>query len=63
MKKKKWQKKLTMEEIRHINETTPNGLLKEFKRSAEDQAKWRKEGVGEPCLECKFIALKLGLEV
>jgi hypothetical protein len=52
-----------MEEIRHINETTPNDLLKEFKRSAEDQAKWRKEGVGEPCLECKFIALKLGLEV
>lgn len=47
----------------HIDSTAHNGLLKEFKRSAEDQAKRRKEGVGEPCLECKFIALKLGLEV
>lgn len=46
----------------HIKETTNNGLLCEFKQNREWHNKEKEEGKREPCFECRFIAIKLGLE-
>jgi hypothetical protein len=53
----KWEKKLTIKEIRHIRETTDTGSLQQFIHNRELQ-----RAMNTPCHECRFIARKLGLE-
>ena len=66
MKKAKWQKPLTVAEIRHIREMGCRTLAA-FKRTAEQQKHQRIENDFdpriEPCWECRGIARKLGLDV
>ena len=57
-----WKKKITKKEFKHIVETTDNGTLREFKVNREFHKKDRERDGKEPCLECRFIAKKLGLE-
>ena len=54
MKKlRKWERKLTAAERKHIKDTTSNNTLREFKINCHG-------AIG--CLECKHIAIKLGTE-
>ena len=60
---RKWHKKLTMKEIRHVNEFC-GGTLAGIKIAREGQvaaASSRPNGM-EPCWECRTIARKLGME-
>jgi hypothetical protein len=50
-----WQEKITRDEFRHIQETTSSGTLAQFKRN-------RKKSKDFPCMECRDIARKLGIE-
>ena len=64
-RKSKWEKKLTLTEIKHLRENT-DGTLRGAKETFQFQKKrredWRKKhGTNiEPCWDCKFIAQKLG---
>jgi hypothetical protein len=62
-RKAKWEKALTLTEIKHLRENT-DGTLESAKRNFEAQAKMRKEnrarGFGsEPCWDCRLIEDKL----
>jgi hypothetical protein len=61
IKKAKWQRKLTVKQIKHIKETTDSGTLSQLKFNLAHHAKARAEGKREPCWECKEIARTLGL--
>jgi len=52
----KWQKKLTKKELNHVKEFC-GGTLTTFKQTRELQTK-----EPEACWECRFIAVKLGIE-
>lgn len=56
---RKWHKKLTMKEIRHVNELC-DGTLAGIKAQLEWQ-KTKNFAPTERCHECKTIARKLGL--
>ncbi len=56
-RKAKWEKKLTLKEIKHLRENS-DGTLKSVMRNFEGQAKMRRMG-SEPCWECRFIEAKL----
>lgn len=60
----RWQDKLNETDLRHLK-CMGVSTLTQFKKTAEDHAKWRREGPNspEPCWSCKLIAKKLGLEV
>ena len=59
-RKSKWEKVLTLTEIKHLRENT-DGTLRGAKESFRFQKKLRdKTGSLEPCWDCKFIAQKLG---
>jgi hypothetical protein len=60
---RKWHKKLTMKEIRHVNEWC-GGTLGGLKRTRELQTAdvAANPGRPEPCWNCKEIARKLGIE-
>ncbi len=62
--KPKWQKKLTQAEVRHIAETCFAGkaTLRGFKANREFHQLAIEKGQDDPCLECRHIAVKLGLE-
>lgn len=57
-----WKKKLTKAELKHIQETTQRGTLKEFKRNREAQRAIGGPCFLEPCYDCRRIARKLGIE-
>jgi hypothetical protein len=61
----KWAKALTAKEWAHVAESTERCTLEEVKRNAADHAARREAGQvwPDPCLDCKFIAIKLGLPV
>ncbi len=59
---KTWKKKLTKKELRHIAETTDNCLLREFTENRRWHNKEKADGRDDPCLECRHIAVKLGIE-
>lgn len=61
MKKAKWQKPLKKSEIQHIKESTDSGTLAQFKRNREFHLKRIAAGEADPCIECRMIAIKLGL--
>ena len=62
-KKKTWKSKLSKVQLQHVRETTDNGLLREFKANRAAHWKWMLAGnIGDPCIECRLIALRLGLE-
>ena len=54
---------LTKKEIKHLKVDASVTTLVQFKMTALAQAEMRKTMVCEPCWECKFIAMKLGLPV
>ncbi len=55
----KWQRKLTLTEIKHLREMT-NGTLRSAKAVFKYQKKLREEYPrNEPCWDCKMIAHKL----
>lgn len=66
----KWQQKLGVREIRHLEEMGIRTLA-QAKRNATWQQTRRAEansrdvppGIGEPCFECKTISRKLGLPI
>ena len=59
-RKSKWEKKLTLTEIKHLRENT-DGTLRGAKESFRFQkVKRDKNPHIEPCWDCKFIAQKLG---
>jgi len=59
-RKAKWEKKLTLTEIKHLRENT-DGTLRGAKATFQFQKKLRdKYPHREPCWDCKFIADKLG---
>ena len=59
-RKSKWEKKLTLTEIKHLRENT-DGTLRGAKESFRFQkVKRDKNPHIEPCWDCKFIARKLG---
>lgn len=63
MKKKKgWKSKLSKAQLKHIRETTDGCLLREFKANRTFHWKERLAGKHDPCIECRLIALRLGLE-
>jgi hypothetical protein len=65
----KWQKALTVKELRHIRESTPTFSLAAFKRLREKQAVLKAAGearighehpgITEPCWDCRLIESKL----
>lgn len=60
---RKWHKKLTIAELKHLNETmdsppTIRGLKGNRKGHLEQVALGKKD----PCIECRIIARKLGIE-
>jgi len=60
MRKPKWQKNLTKDEIKHLSETCRTGKpnLASFKRNREWQIAENVE-----CFHCESIARKLGMDV
>lgn len=62
MKRKGWKKKLNRAELAHIKATTNGGLLSEFKANRAKHHEWIAKGEGDACIECRMIALKLGIE-
>ena len=59
-RKSKWEKVLTLTEIKHLRENT-DGTLRGAKESFKKQKELRNRmGSLEPCWDCKFIARKLG---
>lgn len=59
----KFRDKLTREEIKHLNENIGAGFtLTQLRNNAEKQKEMRASGI-EPCWTCKFISMKLDLEV
>ena len=62
MKKAKWQKPLKKSEIDHIKETTDSGTLRQFKANRKFHLERKTKDDNDPCLECRSIAIKLGLE-
>ncbi len=56
--KPKWQKNLTKWEIEHIKVTTDSNTLKQFKRNRTQH----RSHTTEPCVECRHIAIKIGIE-
>ena len=64
MKKKKgWKSKLSKAQLKHIRETTDGCLLREFKANRTFHWRWKLEGEKtDSCLECRLIALQLGIE-
>ena len=58
-RKAKWEKPLTLTEIKHLREMT-NGTLRSVKATFEFQKVNRdKNPQNEPCWDCKMIAIKL----
>lgn len=58
----KWQDKLTKEELQHVRQWGGKTLTG-FKGNRHAQREMQLErGGSEPCLECKHIAIKLGIE-
>ena len=62
----KWHRKITKSELKHIRETTHSCTLEQFKRNV----KWQRDRDAEndnpqgnqmTCMECHFIARKLGV--
>lgn len=60
----KWQKKLTVKELKHLAECSPTGKpnLESFKLNREAQKEMKAEYGREICFECRSIAIKLGME-
>ena len=60
---RKWHKKLTIKEIKHVNEFC-GGTLAGLKRTREEHIRIEENNPGamEPCRECRTIAGKLGME-
>ena len=71
MKKLKWQEKLTVNEILHLRSIAGIKSKAQAIKTFEVQARIRREceakgltpELGEPCFECKQIAIKLGFPV
>ena len=62
-RKAKWEKPLTLTEIKHLREMS-NGTLKGAKGIFKYQKKLRdKHPHREPCWDCKMIAIKLNQPV
>lgn len=64
-RKAKWEKALTLTEIKHLRENTDGtlrGAKETFQFQKEKREDWRKRhGTNnEPCWDCKLIAQKLG---
>ena len=67
----KWQKKITMGELKHLRANMHSVTLRGFTEMAAKQKIIRDKGtaagyppcIAEPCWECKSIARKLGLPV
>ena len=58
-RKAKWERKLTLTEIKHLREMT-DGTLRSVKATFEFQkAKRDKNPQNEPCWDCKMIERKL----
>jgi len=60
---RKWHKKLTMKEIRHVNEFC-GGTIRGLMENRERQKAHLIESpdAPEPCWDCRIIAKKLGVE-
>ena len=64
---RKWHKKLTIAELRHVHESTTSGTMAEIKCNATAIRQWKleQEQRGEQyagiCWDCLSIARKLGL--
>ena len=62
-RKTKWEKKLTLKEIKHLRENT-DGTLRSAKVNFKKQKELRNRMQGSyPCWDCRFIAQKLGQPV
>tara|TARA_R110000851_G_scaffold129609_1_gene262670 strand:+ start:360 stop:602 length:243 start_codon:yes stop_codon:yes gene_type:complete len=63
-RKAKWEKVLTLTEIKHLRENT-DGTLKSIKENFRKQQEMRKRNIregfpfNEPCWDCRFIEAKL----
>ena len=57
-RKAKWEKVLTLAEIKHLRENT-DGTLRDVKRIFKYQQKMRTIYGGEPCWDCRTIERKL----
>ena len=64
---RKWHKKLTLKELRHVLDSTTTGSLAQFKRNLDPQREQDRKNndllgfVPRACWECHFVAKKLGL--
>jgi hypothetical protein len=60
---RKWHKKLTIKEIRHVNEFM-GGTIRSFRAARVVQKKCEKKFPKEfsVCFDCNIIARKLGIE-
>jgi hypothetical protein len=63
-RKAKWEKKLTLEEIKHLRENT-DGTLRSTKATLQFQKEKRAKNPSwsEPCWDCRIIANKLELPI
>ena len=62
-RKAKWEKLLTLTEIKHLRETT-DGTLRGVKAVFKYQKELRDKHLrNEPCWDCKMIAIKLNQPV
>jgi|TARA_Y100000296_G_C5074900_1_gene206806 hypothetical protein len=57
-RKSKWEKDLTLTEIKHLRENT-DGTLMGIKATFRRQHKMRKLAGNEPCWDCRVIERKL----
>lgn len=57
-RKAKWEKKLTLTELKHLRGNT-NGTLKNVKKTFRIQKEMRAIRKCEPCWDCRLIAIKL----
>lgn len=57
----RWQKMLTKHELRHLKEQGINTLYA-LRQSRETQRTLKEQVNYEPCIDCKIIAGKLGME-
>jgi hypothetical protein len=60
---RKWHKALTLDEIRHIAETTPTGSLEQFRVNYVEQTKMDTGPMAYVCYDCHRIAQKLGSRI
>jgi hypothetical protein len=60
---RKWHKKLTIKELKHLQDDANVTTLRGLKTTFDFHAEMRKRGGSDPCWTCRTIAIKLGFPV